>query len=388
MPEHVSGLYPMTQPTSPRNTPENSASFSSEHYYALIMAGGGGTRLWPMSRAETPKQLLPLIEEHSMFRVSVERLAPLFPPDHVYIVAGERYIEALREHAPNVPSENFIVEPFGKDSGAAALLGITHIARRDPDATVALLTADHHIADKDGFHRALQAAYALAQDDYIATLGISPSLPSTAFGYIQRGKLLRVQDGLRCYQSLGFTEKPDTATAVRFIRSGEYSWNSGMFIWKTARALAEFEQQQPAMRDLMRQLAPTIGTPDYAPTLAHVWEEITRISIDYAVMERAEKMVVIPIDIGWSDVGSWDALFDVLNLDENGNGFKGGASNRIAIDTKNTLIYSDKLVVTIGVEELVIVDTGDALMICRKDRAQDVKRVVSALRDADLKTYL
>lgn len=357
-------------------------------YYALILAGGGGTRLWPMSRTETPKQLLPLIEEHSMFRVSVERLAPVFAPDHVYVVAGARYIDALQADAPELPPENFIAEPSGKDSGAAALLGIMHIAQRDPQATIALLTADHHISDRAGFHRALQAAYALAQEGCIATLGISPSLPSTAFGYIRRGEYLRDEVGFKCYQSLGFTEKPDMQTAIRFIRSGDYSWNSGMFIWTAERALAEFKRQQPAMHTLLTQIAPHIDTPDYGVMLEDVWSAISKISIDYAVMEQADKMIVIPVDIGWSDVGSWDALFDVLNLDENGNGFKGSAAERIAIDTRNTLVYSDKLVVTIGVNELVIVDTGDVLMVCHKDRAQEVKRVVSSLRDSHLETYL
>jgi mannose-1-phosphate guanylyltransferase len=360
----------------------------SDHFYALIMAGGGGTRLWPMSRAETPKQLLPLIEEQSMFGVSVERLAPLFPPERIFIVAGHRYLDALQADAPHVPAENFIAEPFGKDSAAAALLGMAHICERDPHATVALLTADHHITDRDGFRHALAQACTLAEEGFIATLGISPSLPSSAFGYIRRGEFLREQGGLRCYRAVEFTEKPDMHKAIRFIRSGEYSWNSGMFIWTAERAFAEFERQQPAMHTLIRSLMPAIGTPEYAARLEQVWNSITKISIDFAVMEKAEKMVVVPIDIGWSDVGSWDALFDVLNLDENGNGFKGSAPERITIDTRNTLVYSDKLVVTIGVEELVIVDTGDALMVCHKDRAQDVKRVVSTLRDSHLETYL
>src|SRR6185369_17650109 len=184
-------------------------------------------------------------------RVSVERLAPLFPPDHIYVVAGNRYVEALCAHAPEIPVENFIVEPYGKNSGPAAALGIAVIQKRDPEATIAILTADHHIARKDEFRNVLTAAYEAAQDDCIVTLGISPSFPSTAFGYIRRGERIREILDFSCYHSLGFTEKPDSEKAVSFLRSGEYSWNSGMFIWTAKKAMAEFERQQPALRQLL-----------------------------------------------------------------------------------------------------------------------------------------
>lgn len=359
-----------------------------EHFYAMIMAGGGGTRLWPMSRTDMPKQLLPLVEESSMFCVSVERLAPLFPPDHIYVVAGRKHVDMLCKDAPQIPEENFIIEPYGRDSGPAAALGISVIQKRDPQAVIAILTADHHIANKQMFRDVLDAACQLALEDRIVTLGISPSLPSTAFGYIRRGKFVRDVNGFKAYESLGFSEKPDTVTAVSFIRSGEYSWNSGMFIWKADRAMAEFARQQPEIYRLISELQPVIDTPDYEAKLEQIWEQMPRISIDFAVMEGAERMCVIPVDIGWSDVGSWDALFDVLNLDKDGNGFKGAAPNRITVDTKNTLIYSDKLTVTIGVENLVIVETQDVLMVCHKDRTQDVKQVVNMMRGTDKETYL
>ncbi|MFN8448824.1 MAG: sugar phosphate nucleotidyltransferase [Anaerolineae bacterium] len=359
-----------------------------EHYYAVILAGGGGTRLWPVSRADLPKQLLALVESDSMFRVAVERLAPLFPPDHIYIVTGPKFVDAMRDETPLIPAENFIVEPYGKNTGPAAALAAAVIAARDPQATIVLLTADHHIADKGKFRRVLETAYTLAQEDYIVTLGISPSLPATGFGYIQRGDMLREIDGFPCYHALGFTEKPDTQTAIRFIRSGDYSWNSGMFIWRASRALSEFERYQPEIYVAMRALQPTIGTPNFESKLAEIWAQIPSVQIDTGVMEKTGRIAVIPVDIGWSDVGSWDALFDVLDLDAAGNGFKGSAPNRLVIDTKNTLVYSDKLTVTIGIEDLVIVDTQDVLMICRKDRTQDVKKVVDMLRATNDETYL
>ncbi|MDX2160668.1 MAG: mannose-1-phosphate guanylyltransferase [bacterium] len=367
---------------------------SHAHFYALIMAGGGGTRLWPLSRKTTPKQLLPLVEERSMFRVSVERLAPLFAMDHVYVVTGRSYVDALSSDTPQIPRENFIVEPYGKESGPAAALGIAVIQKRDPKAIVVILTADHHIADKERFRAVLETACLIAQrKNNIVTLGISPSIPSTGFGYIRRGQALRKTGGFNVYTSLGFTEKPNLETAVRFLASGEYSWNSGMFIWSAAKAMAEIQRQRPEWYALLQALHPHIDTPQYERVLDEVWEQIPKQSLDVAIMEHAQDMAVIPVDIGWSDVGSWDALFEVLELDDGGNGSKGASTNgttpeRIIIDTQNTLVYSDKLTVTIGVQDLVIVDTPDSLLICHRERAQDVKQVVQRLREGNYDRYL
>lgn len=350
-----------------------------EHYYALIMAGGGGTRLWPMSRQDTPKQLLPLVEDLSMFRTSVERLAPLFTPEQVYIVTGRKYLNALKEQAPQIPERNFIVEPYGKESGPAAGLGLTVIQKRDPDATVAILTADHHITKKDKFRDVLTAAHDLAQKGYIVTLGISPSYPATGFGYIRQGEEICQLNGFSCYASMGFTEKPNFVTATSFLAGGEYSWNSGMFIWKASQAMEEFKRQQKEMYDCFMALAPTVDTHEYENKLEDIWEKINKISLDYAVMEGAEKMAVISADIGWNDVGSWSSMYEVLKLDKFGNGFKGKQPERVILDTKNTLVYSDKLIVTIGVENLIVVETPDAILLCHKDRTQDVKEVVNHL---------
>lgn len=350
-----------------------------DHYYALIMAGGGGTRLWPMSRQDTPKQLLPLVEDSSMFATSVERLAPLFAPDQIYVVTGRKYLNALRAHAPQIPARNFIIEPYGKESGPAAALGVTVIQKRDAEATIAVLTADHHITKKETFREVLTAAYELAQKGYIATLGISPSYPATGFGYIRQGTEIGEFNGFRGYISLGFTEKPNFVTATSFVTSGEYTWNSGMFIWKAAQAMAEFQRQQPAMYAQFMELAPTVDTHDYENKLEAIWEKVEKISLDYAVMEGAEKMAVIPAEFGWNDVGSWSSMYDVLKLDKSGNGFKGKQPDRVVLDTKNTLVYSDKLVVAIGVEDMIVVETPDALLLCHKDRSQDVKEVVNHL---------
>lgn len=360
----------------------------TDHFYALILAGGGGTRLWPMSRKAKPKQLLNLLDERTMFQVSVQRLTPLFPPERIYIVTGSDYVDQMKQLAPDIPEKNYIIEPFGRDSGPASALGIAVIHKRDPQATVAQLNVDHFIGEEALFLDLLKAAYKVANDGYIVTLGISPSYPATGFGYIRQGDEIETIDPFTVYHTRAFTEKPNLVAATSFVASGQYSWNSGMFIWKSSRAMEEFEHQQPEMYDLLTELRPTIDTSRFTETLESVWERMKKIAIDYAVMEGAKQMAVIPADIGWNDVGSWASLFEVHKLDRFGNLFKGAAPERIILDTENTLVYSDRLIVTIGVDNLIVVDTGDVLFICDKDRSQDVKDVVNYLRSIKRDEYL
>lgn len=353
-----------------------------ENFYALIMAGGGGTRLWPLSRKGRPKQSLPLVDDESMFATSVRRLVPLFGIERIFVVTGASMVADMRADVPELPAENFIVEPFGQDSGPAAALGTTHILAQDPDAVIAVLTADHHIADADGFLQALRAAYRTATRGYIVTLGISPSFPSTGFGYIERGDFIDTVEALKVYRSLRFTEKPDQETAIQFLTSGRFSWNSGMFIWKARQAMREFERQHPAMSKLFDQVAQVYGTPDYRPTIERVWPDMKRLSVDYAIMEGAEQVAVIPVDIGWSDIGSWAALYEVLAPEDGANVSRGANGQHLPLDTTGSLIISNRMVVTIGIENMVVVDTDDVLLICHRDRSQDVRTIVHQLRES------
>ncbi len=353
-----------------------------DHFYALIMAGGGGTRLWPLSRRDRPKQVLPLTEERTLFQVTVERLHDLLPSERIYVVTGRALADPLHESTPMLPAENFILEPAGRDSGPAAGLGIYHIARQDPEAILAVLSADHHIAKEARFLDALRCAYDYARDGYLVTLGIRPSFPATGFGYIQRGEVLGTHGPFTVYRSRRFTEKPDEATASAFVSSGMYSWNAGIFIFKAEQAIAEFERQQPEMNAILRQVT------DSPAGLDDLWPKIKKRSIDYAIMEGAQNVAVIPVDIGWSDVGTWATLFEVLSADENGNVTRSKAEGHVQIDTHGTLIVSDRLVVTIGVDDLVIVDTDDVLLVCHRDRAQDVRDVVQRLRERGQDTHL
>jgi mannose-1-phosphate guanylyltransferase len=356
-----------------------------DNFYALIMAGGGGTRLWPLSRRKRPKQMLPLISEESMFRIAVMRLA--LPLERIFVVTGESQVEDLRKEVPELPAENFILEPFGRDSGPAAGLGVAHIHQLNPDAVVAILTADHYIRDTQGFQTALEAAHEVAQQDYIVTLGIQPTYAATGFGYIQQAEPLSEVKGLTVYHSAGFKEKPDQDTAQKFIDSGLYAWNSGMFIWKASQAMAEFSRQQPIIYDHLMEISSHIGKDDYAETIQSMWETMPKISLDYAVMENAERVAMIPISIGWNDVGSWAAVHEILSTSGHDN-IELNNTQHICIDSTGMLISSERRVVTIGVDDLVVIDTGDVLMICQRDRAQDVKQAVERLRDEGLETLL
>lgn len=358
-----------------------------DNYYALIMAGGGGTRLWPLSRKNRPKQMLPLVSKDSLFRVSVTRLAPLFPPERIFVVTGKGQVEALQADVPELPAENFIVEPFGRDSGPAAALGVAHIGSIDPDAVIAILTADHYIGDVWGFGDALRAAYQTAQSNYIVTLGIAPTYPATGFGYIQQGERLDTIKNLPIFASAGFKEKPSEVVAQQFLDAGTYCWNSGMFIWSASQALQEFKLQQPGLHTLLETLQAAFGTQQYASTIESVWEQMPKISLDYAVMEQAERMAMIPVDIGWSDIGSWAAVYGELAESRNANVLRGNGEH-IAIDGQRILVNTNRLVVTIGLDDMVVVDTDDVLMICNMDKAQDVKRAVTHLRDNSLDRYL
>jgi mannose-1-phosphate guanylyltransferase len=354
-----------------------------EHFYALIMAGGGGTRLWPLSRKNRPKQSLPLVSDQTLFHLSVERLLPLFSPDRIFVVTGANYVDGLHQDMPELSATHFIAEPFGQDSGPAAGLGIVHIAAQDPEATIAVLTADHHIADREGFLNALTAAYQVAQKGHIVTLGITPSFPSTGFGYIQRGAYRETVSGLRVYDSNGFREKPDLKTALEFVTSGEFSWNSGMFIWTATQALAEFARQQPTITQQLETIRRAMNTPNYEAILRQVWPKMDKLSVDYAIMEHAERVAVIPVEIGWVDIGSWAALYNVLNperADEHHNVLHRAENEALLLDTSGTLVSSERLVVTIGVQDLVIVDTEDALLVCHRERSQDIRAVVDRLR--------
>jgi mannose-1-phosphate guanylyltransferase len=357
-----------------------------KNYYAVIIAGGSGTRLWPLSRRNRSKQSLKLVGDRTMFQHAVERLAPLFTPDRIYVVTREDQCALLASQVPTLPGPNFITEPVGRGTAAAIALAALHLSLQDPEAFMAVLTADHFIEQPEKFRLALEAASEIAKDGHLVTLGIKPTAASTGFGYIEQGESLGEIRNFQVHRVKRFTEKPALERARQMFASGNYAWNSGMFVWQVSRILEEFNVQMPELFFQIKEVGKSINTPDYRSTLERVWGKIKEQTIDYGIMEHAADVVVIPVDIGWTDVGNWASLAELLPADQNGNTFVGPCKE---IDTHNTFVFGGKrLVATIGLEGIVIVDSEDALLVCAKNREQEVREIVDQLKKSGESQWL
>jgi len=352
-----------------------------ENFYAVIMAGGGGTRLWPLSRKSRPKQMLAIGQERSLFQVAVDRLEGVFTPDRIYVVTVEEQAEGLKEQCPEIPDENFLLETMPRGTASVVGYAATVLSKRDPDAVMAVLTADHIIGNLKLFQQILTSAYQVAGEEYLVTLGVTPTYPATGYGYTRRGDLVGKYQDMDVFQVQEFTEKPALPEAERMFTSGEYAWNSGMFIWRTEIILNEISIQMKDLSTRLKEIGAAWGTPEQENVIRRVWPEIKPETIDFGIMENASKVAVIPAaSLEWNDVGSWEALFDVLPADEDGNITRGG--EHISRDTSGTLIFTSdnpRTVVTIGAQNLIIVDTGDILLVCDRDRAQEIRQIVKQL---------
>jgi mannose-1-phosphate guanylyltransferase len=361
----------------------------NDHLYAVIMAGGIGSRLWPRSRGSTPKQFLDLVGAQTMLQDTVDRIEPLIPPARVLVVVSQEHVATVREQVPALPLENVVVEPGPR--GTAPCIGLAAVAlqQRDPQASMAVFPADHLIADAAGFRRAVAAAAQVAQDGYLVTLGVTPTQPHTGYGYIQRGDSLEGVQGLPAYQVRRFTEKPDGSTARHFVDSGEYYWNAGIFIWRVATILAEMDRLLPRLYVELQAIAGAWDQEGCAGMLAAAWERVPQTTIDYGIMEKAARVAVLPIDVGWDDVGNWATLSALLDSDGAGNVLR-GSGRHLLVGTHDTYLYASagRLVAAVGLEGFVVVDTPDALLICPKDRAQSVREVVDRLKADGLEQYL
>jgi mannose-1-phosphate guanylyltransferase len=356
-----------------------------DNYYAVIMAGGGGTRLWPLSRRDHPKQMLSIGGDQSLFQVAVDRLATIFPPERILVMTVEDLVPALREQAPMIPEKNFLLETIPRGTASVVGYAATHLNLEDPQSVMAVLTADHIIGNLKLFEQILNAAYLVAGKGYLVTLGITPTYPATGYGYIRKGTEIGTFQEIETYEAVEFTEKPEMLEAEKMLSSGEYAWNSGMFFWKTDIILEEISRQMPDLDKRLSQIKEAWDSPEREKVIRKVWPEITPQTIDFGIMENAKNVALIPAkDLGWNDVGSWEALFDLLPVDENGNIIQG--TDHLSLDTNGTIVYADgdsRTVVTIGVNDLIIVDTGDVLLVCDRSQAQDVRQVVKKLKESD-----
>jgi mannose-1-phosphate guanylyltransferase len=351
--------------------------------YAVILAGGSGKRLWPLSRRETPKQLLDITgrQEH-LLRETFARLEPLMPAEMIYVITSGQYVASTREQLPGLPAANILIEPQGRGSAPAIGLAAVHVKHRDPEAVMACLPADHHVGQPELFRQVLTAAEQVARQGHLVTLGMNPRQPHTGYGYIEAGERVEDVGEHAVYNVRRFTEKPDEQTARRFVQDGRHFWNSGMFIWKASVILEEIARQLPRLSACLSELEGVLGTDKENEVLERTWPTVEKETIDFGVMEKAQDVVVIPAEMGWSDVGSWASLGDLLPADDDGNVVVG---THLGLETTGSLIYSPKrLVATVGVEDLIVVETDDVILVCRRDRAEDVKALVDKLEKEGL----
>ncbi len=365
---------------------------------AILLAGGRGTRFWPRSRTRTPKQLLNITGGQTMLRETASRLSPIFPPSKLWVVTNDVQAAAVRKQLPKVPSSQILSEPAGRNTAAAIGLAAFHLAHRYGDALMAVLPADAHIANPRAYQKLVRAALAAARSPgNLVVMGIPPTRPETGYGYIERGPLQNRISGAPVYQLKRFTEKPIAGVARRYVKSGRFLWNAGMFFWRVSTFLQHLQFHLPKTYVQLEKLSKTFGTSKYSAALRRIYPKLESISVDYAIMEPAtrarkgadaipSRALVIPAQIGWSDIGSWAAVFELLAESPNANPSAGPHFTHDA--TGNFLWSPQKFVAAIGVRDLILVETDDAILLCARDRAQDVAHAVKHLESQKLSHLL
>jgi mannose-1-phosphate guanylyltransferase len=352
--------------------------------HAVVMAGGSGTRFWPLSRQARPKQFLPLAGKLPLLVETVKRLPPLAPIGRTYVACGPVHARAVRKMLPKLPRENLLVEPVARNTAPCVGLAALHVARQAPDGILAMLPADHHVGRPDQFREAIATAARIAAGGAIVTIGVTPSRPETGYGYLEVGSPLPGESAvaggrLAPARVKRFVEKPDRAKAEQYLADGGYLWNSGIFVFRADVILEEIQRTMPELASRLGAIAATLGTREYAKALAREFPACPSESIDYGVMERSSRIAVVPADFGWSDVGSFAAIPEVRRADAEGNV---AAGDVLIVDGNDNVVLAEagRLVAVVGASGLVVVDAGDALLVCPRERAQDVKKAVDELK--------
>lgn len=355
--------------------------------YAVIMAGGKGTRFWPRSREDRPKQLLNIVGQRSMLQQTVARITRLLPPENVLVVAGGNHGEEVHNQLTELPKENIILEPIGRNTAACIGLAALLVQQRDSAAVMTVLPADHLITDEEIFLGTLRAALAQARlQPALITLGIRATTPETGYGYIEAGEQVDTEQNHKFHKVISFHEKPDRERAEQYLEQGNFFWNSGMFVWQAEAILEAIRIHLPGLYADLQELKPLLGAGGLEDGIARIYPDLESISIDYGVMEKAENVLMIPADFGWNDLGTWASMFQVWPKDDQDNAYQGEI---VALDSRQNVVFSRlKLCVLLGVDDLVVVDTEDALLVCPVHRAQDVGKILEIIRQSGLEQYL
>ncbi len=351
---------------------------------AVIMAGGAGTRFWPLSRKRTPKQYLKIADDRSMIQLTVDRLLPRIPIGDIYVVTAADQVPLVRKHLPDLPRPNVIIEPFGMNTAPCIALSIIYLKEIRPcleDEAIIVLPADHVIRDNDAFRRSLDVAASIAADGYLVTFGILPSYPTTGFGYVEAGREL--SPGV--HEVIRFKEKPDLATAQSFIAQGNFFWNSGMFAFKLQTILSSFAALSPTIHQSVTAIGDLWRDHGLNADISDIYAQMPRLPIDIVIMEKASRRALIPVDYGWNEVGSWKALADLYHPDKNGNVLP---SRHFSRDAHGNFIKTNKFTALIGVNDLCLVETEDAILIASIDHSENVKLVVEHLQKEGLDDLL
>ncbi len=357
--------------------------------HAIIMAGGAGTRFWPESRKRLPKQLLKLTGDRTMIQATVDRLGDVVSPLRTLVVTNRELADQIRHQLPQLPPAAVLGEPAKRDTAPCIGLAAFQVLRADRDATMIVMPADHAIRPDDKFQAAIRYACSLVdeQPERLVTFGIKPHYAAESFGYIERGEVLDDKGPAPAYAVNRFREKPDAATAAEYLATGKFYWNSGIFVWRAATIIDALKRHQPEMYTHLQAIADADGTPQFDEVLQREFSAITPVSIDYAVMEHAEDVAVVEAPFDWDDVGSWQALARLHGTDDDGNTILG---KHIGLDTRDTIIRGpdDQLIVTLGVEDLIVVHTPDATIVANRHREEDIRKLVKILEEKGWEEYL